>query len=38
VQANPELGGLMTDRSVEHALARLERGSHVFIKETGHDG
>jgi pimeloyl-ACP methyl ester carboxylesterase len=37
VQANPALGGLMTDRSVEHALARLERSSHVFIKETGHD-
>jgi pimeloyl-ACP methyl ester carboxylesterase len=31
VQANPELGGLMTDRSVAHALARLVRGAHVLI-------
>jgi pimeloyl-ACP methyl ester carboxylesterase len=37
IQANPELGGLMTDRSVENALARLKHGSHVLIKTAGHD-
>jgi pimeloyl-ACP methyl ester carboxylesterase len=37
VQANPALGGMMTDRSVEHALAKLDRGYHVLIKEAGHD-
>ena len=37
VQGNPALGGLMTDRSVKHALARLGFGYHVFIKEAGHD-
>jgi pimeloyl-ACP methyl ester carboxylesterase len=37
IQANPELGGMMTDRSVKYALARLEHGTHVIIKEAGHD-
>jgi pimeloyl-ACP methyl ester carboxylesterase len=37
LQANPEQGGMMTDRSVEHALARLDRGYHVLINEAGHD-
>ncbi|OGN90886.1 MAG: hypothetical protein A2Y88_08515 [Chloroflexi bacterium RBG_13_48_10] len=36
IQANPELGALMTDRSVKNALARLKHGHHVLIKETGH--
>jgi len=37
VQGNPALGGMMTDRSIEHALARLDRGYHVLVKEAGHD-
>jgi pimeloyl-ACP methyl ester carboxylesterase len=37
VQGNPALGGMMTDRSVEHALSRLDRGYHVLVKEAGHD-
>jgi pimeloyl-ACP methyl ester carboxylesterase len=36
VQADPAMGGLMTDRSVENALARLDRGYHVLIKEADH--
>jgi hypothetical protein len=28
---------MMTDRSIEHALTRLARGSHVLIEEAGHD-
>jgi pimeloyl-ACP methyl ester carboxylesterase len=36
VQADPVMGGLMTDRSVENALARLDRGYHVLIKEANH--
>lgn len=37
IQANPELGGLMTDRSVKNALARLKCGYHVLIKGASHD-
>jgi pimeloyl-ACP methyl ester carboxylesterase len=37
VQANQALGGMMTDRSVKHALAKLSCGYHVLIKDAGHD-
>jgi pimeloyl-ACP methyl ester carboxylesterase len=37
LQANPELGGMMTDASVEYALSRLENGVHVLLEECGHD-
>jgi pimeloyl-ACP methyl ester carboxylesterase len=37
IQANHEMGGMMTDSSVKYALARLKLGTHVLIKETGHD-
>lgn len=37
LQGNPSLGGLMTDRDVEHALSVLPDASHVLIEHAGHD-
>jgi pimeloyl-ACP methyl ester carboxylesterase len=37
VQANPNLGGMMTDESVDFAMAVLPNATHVLIEETGHD-
>lgn len=37
LQGNPSLGGLMTDRDVEHALSVLPDASHVMIEHAGHD-
>ena len=37
IQANPALGGMMTDRSVKNALAKLERGYHFLDASSGHD-
>jgi len=37
VQANPNLGGMMTDESVDFAMAVLPNATHVRIEETGHN-
>lgn len=36
LQGNPSLGGIMTDRDVEHALSVLPDVSHVLIEHAGH--
>jgi hypothetical protein len=35
LQADPSLGGMMTDRSVDFALSKLKKGYHVRM-ELGH--
>jgi pimeloyl-ACP methyl ester carboxylesterase len=37
VQGNPDLGGMMTDASVDYALAELPDATHVLIEGAGHD-
>ena len=37
IQGNPALNGMMTDRSVDHALSKLKQGYHVLIEGAGHD-
>lgn len=37
IQANPELGGLMTDQGVAHCSEYLPDVSHVLLEKTGHD-
>ena len=37
VQGNPNLGGMMTDESVDFALAELPDATHVLIERAGHD-
>ncbi len=37
LQGNPSLGGLMTDRDVEHALSVFPEAYHVRIEDAGHD-
>lgn len=36
LQANPALGGMMTDRGAARALELLEQGTHVCVYEFGH--
>lgn len=37
IQGNPDLGGMMTDDSVEYALAMLPDAISVLIEGSGHD-
>jgi pimeloyl-ACP methyl ester carboxylesterase len=37
LQANPSLGGMMSDEDVELATAILDDVSHVFLEKAGHD-
>lgn len=37
LQGNAELGGVMSDQEVEHALSVLSDVSHVVIEHAGHD-
>jgi len=37
LQGNPSLDGMMTDRSVDNAMSKLDKGYHVLIEQTGHD-
>jgi pimeloyl-ACP methyl ester carboxylesterase len=36
-QGNPNLGGMMTDESVDYVLAELPDATHVLIEGAGHD-
>ena len=37
VQANPNLGGMMTDESVDFAIAELSNATHVLMEDAGHN-
>jgi pimeloyl-ACP methyl ester carboxylesterase len=37
LQADASLGGMMTDRSVDHALSKLKKGYLVRIEHAGHN-
>ena len=37
LQANPSLGGMMTDRVVDQTLSILPNAMHVLLETSGHD-
>ena len=37
VQADPKLGGMMTDESVDIAMSVLPNATHVYMEGSGHD-
>jgi pimeloyl-ACP methyl ester carboxylesterase len=37
IQANPALGGLMTDQAVAHSMKILSDVSHLLLENSGHD-
>ena len=37
LQGNSSLDGMMTDRSVDNVMTKLDKGYHVLFEQAGHD-